>query len=148
MKMSHPFLYLLVLAGSLFVVTVSFGEMLWGAAPGASPHWTEKMFYGMCHQLPDRTYSSGGAMMAVNTRCFGIFAGIAAGWILMPFLTKLTVGNRWPIFLLLAALILQVADYAGNMFELWENTNHSRAILGSLLGIAVPLSLTDLFYQQ
>ncbi len=148
MKISHPYLYLLVLAGSLLVLAVSLGEMLWGTASGASSHWTEQMFYGLCHQLPDRTYSSGGAMMAVNTRCFGIFAGIAAGWILMPFLAKLTVGNRWPILLLLSALILQFTDYAGNMFELWENTNHSRAVLGSLLGIAVPLSLSDLFHQH
>lgn len=148
MKLSHPFLYLFVMACSMFVLAVSLGEILWGTASGTGQHWTEKMFYGICHQLPSRTYHSGNLMMAVNTRCFGIFAGIAAGWIFMPFLKKFTVGNRWPILLLLAAALLQTVDFAGNMIALWENTNHSRAALGSVLGLAIPLSLSDLFYQQ
>ncbi|REL24568.1 DUF2085 domain-containing protein [Rhodohalobacter sp. SW132] len=148
MKLLHPFLYLFVLAGSLFILAVSFGEILWGASVGSGPHWSERMFDGICHRIPDRTYSSGNLLMAVNTRCFGVFAGMAAGFILMPLLKKFTVGNRWPILLLLAAVAVQITDYAGNMFELWENTNHSRAVLGSLLGLSVPLSVSELFYQR
>lgn len=147
MKLLHPFLYVFVLICSLFIVAVSFGEMLWGTAP-TGKHWTEMMFSGICHQLPGRTYSYNGLYMAVNTRCFGIFAGMLAGWILLPLIKKFTVGNRWAILLLLAATILQIADYLGNMIELWSNTNHSRAILGSVFGLAIPLSLSDLFYQK
>ncbi|CAN5302389.1 hypothetical protein BH23BAC3_BH23BAC3_23880 [soil metagenome] len=148
MKLSHPFLYLFVLACSLFVIAVSLGELLWGTAPGTEQHWTEKMFFGICHQLPDRTYSVNGQYMSVNTRCFGIFTGIAIGWMLIPFINKFTVGNRWPVLLLLAAVLLQIADYVGNMIELWQNTNHSRAFLGSLAGLAIPVSLSDLFYKR
>jgi uncharacterized membrane protein len=147
MKLLHPFLYIFVLICSLFIVAVSFGEMLWGTTPSGK-HWTEMMFSGICHQLPGRTYSYDGLFMAVNTRCFGIFAGLLAGWILLPLIKKFTVGNRWAILLLLAATILQIADYLGNMIELWSNTNHSRAIIGGVLGVAIPLSLSDLFYQK
>lgn len=146
MKLSHHFLYLIVLACSLFVLAISFGELLWGSGPGTGQHWTEKMFYGICHQLPDRTYSVNGQYMAVNTRCFGIFTGIVIGWMLIPFISKFTVGNRWPVLLLLAAVLIQIADYAGNIIELWQNTNHSRAFLGSFMGLTIPISLADLFY--
>jgi len=147
MKLMHPFLYLSVLVCSIFIVAVSFGEMLWGAAPSGR-HWAEMMFSGICHQLPGRTYSADGLYMAVNTRCFGIFAGMLAGWILLPLIKKFTVGNRWAILLLLAAAILQIIDYLGNMIELWSNTNHSRAVLGGVFGLAIPISLSDLFYQK
>jgi len=147
MKLLHPFLYLFVLVCSMFIVAISFGETVWGES-STGQHWTERMFFGICHQLPDRTYSIDSIYMAVNTRCFGIFTGMLAGWILLPFIKKFTVGNRWAILLLLAATILQIADYLGNMIELWSNTNHSRAILGSVFGLAIPLSLSDLFYQK
>lgn len=147
-RLSHPFLYLLVLAGVGFVFLASFGEILWGEASGANLHWAEKLFFGVCHQLPDRTYHLGETMMAVNTRCLGIFFGIAAGWLLIPGIGAHTAGKRWPVMLLLLALSLQVVDYLGNLAEIWQNTNHSRAILGTLFGAAISLSLSDLFIKH
>jgi len=148
MKLSHPLLYFSVLAAVILLLLLSLGETVWGAAPAGELHWTEKMFFGICHQLPDRTYRFGEAMMAVNTRCFGIFAGIVAGWIFMPYTAKFASGKSWPVLLLLAAVVLQIADYFGNLVQLWENTNNSRALLGSLLGMAMSLSITDLFYKE
>lgn len=147
-RLSHPFLYLLVLAGVAFVFLASFGEILWGKASGTNLHWAEKLFFGVCHQLPDRTYHIGEAMMAVNTRCFGIFLGIAAGWLLIPGIGAYAAGKRWPVILLLLALSLQVVDYLGNLTEIWQNTNHSRAILGTFFGAAMSISLSDLFMKH
>ncbi|NBC25594.1 MAG: DUF2085 domain-containing protein [Bacteroidetes bacterium] len=145
-EISNTYLYLLSVAGSLAVVLFASGELLWGTSNDAGPHWTEHMFYGICHRIPDRTYGFENAFMAVNTRCFGVFAGNFAGWLFLPLFSKITVGKRWPIFLLLLSVLLQAADVAGNMAGLWENTNHSRALLGCLLGFAIPLSVSDLFY--
>lgn len=148
-RLSSPFLYLFVLVCVLFVLLMSFGEILWGTTGAvAERHWTEKMFFGICHQLPDRTYSVDGVLMAVNTRCFGIFLGIVVGWIAIPFIGKCATDKRWPVNLLLLAVILQVFDYFGNLIELWHNTNHSRALLGALFGVALSVSVSDLFAKR
>jgi len=86
--------------------------------------------------------------MAVNTRCFGIFLGLWLGWISIPWVKSKTVGKRWPMWILAVAVILQIIDFSGNIVGLWENTNHSRAALGLLLGISVPIAIADLFYLQ
>ena len=144
-RIANPFLYFLVLLFLCFVVITSTGEMVWGMAPEGQLHWTEKLFFGLCHQLPDRTYTIDGIMMAVNTRCFGIFLGMAAGWIVLPFVARLTVGKKWPLLLLALAVSLQIVDYLGNLAELWQNTNHSRAVLGAIFGMALSVSVSDLF---
>jgi len=145
-RFSNHYLYFLVLISLLSVLALSLGEMAWGAAQPGELHWTEKLFFNLCHQLPDRTYSSDGLMMAVNTRCFGIFLGMAAGWMIIPFAGKHSEGKRWPVILLMVAITLQIVDYLGNLAELWQNTNHSRAILGALLGVALSVSVSDLFF--
>ena len=147
-RLSNPFLYLLVLICVSFVFLASFGEILWGFSSVGERHWTEKMFFGVCHQLPDRTYIIEGAMMAVNTRCFGVFLGMLAGWVLIPFAGSYAEGRRWPVTFLLLAIVLQIVDYLGNLVELWHNTNHSRALLGALFGIALSVSVSDLFLKR
>ncbi|MEX0662720.1 MAG: DUF2085 domain-containing protein [Balneolaceae bacterium] len=143
--MQHRKLYIVVSFALLAVVLFSLGEILWGGSE--SRHWTEWMFYGICHQIPDRTYSLGGYYMAVNTRCFGIFLGLWLGWFTIPWINRKTIGKRWPIWILTVAVILQIIDYSGNMFDVWENTNHSRAVLGLMLGISVPIAISDLFVR-
>lgn len=147
-RISHPFLYFFVLAGTLFILAASAGSMLWGNAAPGQLHWTEQLFYGVCHRLPDRTYQIGGSFMAVNTRCFGIFAGLFTGWLLMPVVGKHAAGRKWPLVFLMAAVLLQVVDYMGNLIEIWQNTRHSRALLGALFGFAMPAALADLFINQ
>jgi uncharacterized membrane protein len=146
-RLSQPYLYLFTLICVTFVLLVSLGEVLWGPTEGAR-HWTEKMFFGVCHQLPDRTYWIDGLMMAVNTRCFGIFSGIVAGWLILPLVGPYAVGKRWPVILLGVAISFQIVDYLGNLAELWHNTNHSRAILGALFGAALSLSVSDMFVKR
>ncbi|MFO7846709.1 MAG: DUF2085 domain-containing protein [Balneolaceae bacterium] len=147
-RISHPFLYFFVLAGTLFILVSSAGSMLWGNAAPGQLHWTEQLFYGVCHRLPDRTYQIGGAFMAVNTRCFGIFAGLFAGWLFMPVYGRYTAGRRWPLLFLLTAAVFQIVDYVGNLLEIWQNTLHSRALLGALFGFALPVAIADLFINQ
>lgn len=147
-RLSNPFLYFFVFLCVFFVLLVSFGEVLWGISFVAERHWTEKLFFGICHRLPDRTYLFDGVLMAVNTRCFGIFLGIVAGWTLIPIMGRYAAGRRWPILLLLLAVILQVVDYMGNLTELWQNTNNSRAFIGALFGVALSLSVSDLFIKR
>jgi len=147
-RFSNPILYFFVLCLLWFVLIASLGEMVWGTAAPGELHWSEKLFFDLCHQLPDRTYTAGGTMMAVNTRCFGIFFGLAAGWLVLPITGRYTAGNRWPVILLITAITLQIVDYLGNLTELWQNTNHSRAFLGALFGAALSITVSDMFIKS
>jgi len=145
--MKQKWLYFGVLTALFLLVLFSLGSGLWGSEQ-TGRHWTEKLFYGVCHQMPDRSFTFNSLPMAVNSRCFGIFFGLFAGWLTIPLSYKLTFKKTWPVKLLLFAVILQIIDFSGNYLQLWVNTNLSRALLGFLLGAGASLSIGDLFYNN
>ncbi|PTM14445.1 MAG: hypothetical protein DA443_04620 [Bacteroidetes bacterium] len=143
---THPILYASLAVSLLLLVLFSMGEVIWPAAPVGEKHWTETLFFGVCHQIPSRTFQVDGRFMAVNTRCFGIFAALFVSWLIMPFVQRFSGEGAWPGVLLLVAVMIQIIDYSGNLMQLWVNTNFSRFWTGALLGGAVPIYLADLFF--
>lgn len=142
--MRYKWLYTGVFAALFLLVLFSLGQGFWGSG-NSSVHWTEKLFYGICHQIPERSFLFNGIPMAVNTRCFGIFAGLLAGWILIPLVKHATADARWPVWIFFVAVMLQIIDYSGNLFHLWENTNYTRAVAGGVLGFTGSLVISGLF---
>lgn len=142
--MQNKKIYLFVLAGLFLLVILSMGSGVF-EKNGNVNNIIYRTFGTICHQIPDRSFKINDVQMAVNTRCFGIFSGLLAGWVLIPFLGNLTKEKKWPQVLLGIAVILQISDYTGNMFHVWENTNESRFILGILLGSAASVYLSDTF---
>lgn len=142
--MSNKWLYL-GLWGALFLILLfSMGGGVWGAESTIG-HWTGDMFRNLCHQDPDRSFFINNLQMAVNSRCFGVFAGLLSGWTLIPLFVKVKFKKNPFLWLLLFALIIQIIDYMGNHFGLWINSNESRLILGCFLGFTASLSIYDLF---
>lgn len=144
--MKNVWLYLGVLSALAMLVLVSLGEGFWGGGNGI--HWTNRLMADVCHQMPNRSFRIADIPMAVNTRCFGVFAGLLAGWLLILPLKDHLAGQRWLFWLLIAAVILQAADVAGNIAGLWSNTNLSRFFTGSLLGITAGLLPADRFSNR
>lgn len=145
--MQYKWFYTGILASLIFLVIVSLGGGIWGADQTIG-HWTGKLLEGMCHQMPDRSFSVNGIQMAVNTRCFGIFAGLLAGWLSIPIMIWLRASKKWTLWILLCTVFLQIVDFTGNLLGLWANTNASRFVLGLLLGIAVAAVISELFKQK
>jgi uncharacterized membrane protein len=145
--MNNKGLFFAVLFSMLMMVLTSLGKGFWGGESGRI-HWTEKLFYGICHQIPERSFFVNGEPMAVNSRCFGVFSGLLGAWVLIPVFGKKQGNRKWPIWLLVFAIGIQIIDYSGNLLQLWDNTNESRFILGLLLGISGPVVLADQFYTQ
>lgn len=143
---THLILYASLAVALFFLVLFSLGQVIWPEAAHGGKHWTESLFYGVCHQIPSRTFQVDGRLMAVNTRCFGIFSALFLSWLMMPFVRRFFGGGAWPGALLLVAIMVQIIDYSGNLMQLWINTNLSRFWTGALLGGAVPLYLADLFF--
>lgn len=123
------------------------GGGIWGA-DSTFGHWTGDMFRNLCHQDPNRSFYVNNLQMAVNSRCFGVFAGLFLGWTLIPLFVKAKLKKNPFLWLLLLALIIQIIDYVGNHYELWVNSNESRLIFGCFLGLSASLSIYDLFKSK
>jgi len=71
----------------------------------------------------------------VCARCFGLYAGFAAGVMLYPLVRSLgkrdTPARAW----LIIAAVPTTVDFALGFFGIWENTHFSRSLTGALLGI-------------
>jgi uncharacterized membrane protein len=109
-------------------------------------------FSATCHQIPERSFHLEGFPLAVCARCFGLYAGAAAGVLFYPLARGLArrdaPGRAW---LLLAAAPTTI-DFALGFFGVWENTHLSRFLTAVLLGAAVafyvvPAAL-DLSYKR
>ncbi len=72
-------------------------------------------------------------------RCFGLYAGFAAGVMLYPLVRSLgkrdTPARAW----LIIAAVPTTVDFALGFFGLWENTHLSRSVTGALLGAVAAL---------
>lgn len=109
-------------------------------------------FSAACHQMPGRSFHLEGFPLAVCARCFGLYAGAAAGALFYPLARGFKRRDApWRGWLLLAAAPTTV-DFALGFFGVWENTHLSRFLTAVLLGAAaafyvVPAAL-DLSYRK
>lgn len=125
------------------------------AAPllAADNHYTAALvayrsFGAVCHQMPERSFELRDFPLAVCARCFGLYAGFAAGALLYPAARRLSdppPHRRW----LLLALVPTALDFGLDFGGWWSNTHASRAWTGALLGAVsafyVVPGLLDLF---
>lgn len=93
------------------------------------------VFHAFCHQLADRSPHVDGIQLAVCWRCMGFYAGLVGGALLLPLVGR---GDAWingnAKWLLLGALVIMGADWAGPQVGYWDNTWASRMTTGLLLG--------------
>jgi uncharacterized membrane protein len=85
-------------------------------------------FSQLCHQDRTRSFLLGGAPVAVCVRCLGIYWGVAVGA-----LVRLRMARR----LLVAALVLNLADVATGVLHWHGSLPLVRFSLGLMLGVGV-----------
>lgn len=144
--MKYKTLYFIILAGLIFILIASFGNGIWNR-PLDYTDWQYRVFRGVCHQLPDRSFHINSVPMAVNTRCFGIFSGLLAAWIWVPYLIDITKGEKWPGYFLGITVFVHVIDFLAGQLSVWNSSNFSRFFLGIFLGIALVCMISDQFYK-
>lgn len=148
MQIQQRELYLLVLGLILFVVLTAFGGGIFNQQGPWQLQWQHQMFSDLCHQSAERSFWINGQPMAVCSRCIGIYAGFAFGWILLPILALSTFTQNWPMRKgALAVVILNFIDIIGNILSLWENTLVSRLVLGSAIGTTAALIFSGDFFK-
>ncbi|MEX0995099.1 MAG: DUF2085 domain-containing protein [Balneolaceae bacterium] len=145
--MKYKNLYLGVLLGLVVLFVSSLGSGIW-YEPADYTSWPYRMFYGVCHQIPERSFLINDVPMAVNSRCFGIFTGLLIAWLALPLLVRSLYGRNWPVKILGVAVILQIIDFTGSQLSIWNSSNPLRFVLGVTLGTAVVLVLTEAFKSK
>jgi len=145
--MKHRNLYLLVLAGLTLLLVISLGNGLY-RQPYSADAWPYLLLRSICHQIPERSFTLNGVQMAANARCFGIFAGLWAVWLLMPLLIRTGVNRYGVPGVLLLAVALQLLEKLAGLLSVWNSSNFSRFLFGLLLGAAVVHAISDQFAKQ
>ncbi len=95
-----------------------------------------KAFSVICHQMPDRSFHILEHKFGVCSRCFGVYFGILAGFVIYPLLRPVDVIEPFPRFWLFGAMVPIGIDWSLTIFGIWENTFTTRFVTGLILGIA------------
>ena len=92
-------------------------------------------FDPVCHQLFDRSPHVEGTSFAVCHRCFGAYAGLAAGSLLFTASRGRSLIAWAPFLLLVLATVPGFVDWAGEVVGIWTNTPLSRVMTGGWFGV-------------
>jgi len=146
-----PFWYGVLVVVSTMLFVVSMGGGLFGLGSDHLYHQLSlHAFDSLCHQQHDRSLSLQGVVMAVCSRCFGIYGSFWVGLLLLPILIQVGLPYRRThairgIMLALSAIIV---DFLGNFTGIWMNSHQSRIILGVLFGLSLAWLLAGEYKQK
>lgn len=93
-------------------------------------------FQAVCHQLPERSFHVAGFPLAVCARCFGLYAGGAAGVLAYPLVRAVTRRDAPARGWLFAAAAPTCVDFLLGVTGVWANTHLSRFLTALALGAA------------
>lgn len=141
----------------MVLLALAAGALAWTTALIATPVLPAPMagtIYAfcalICHQLPERSFHAAGAQLPVCARCFGIYAGAAAG--LMTALPVRAVRRSQtrsrspraevdPRILITLGAIPTLVTVAFEWARLGSTSNSVRAATGAVLGAALAWAL-------
>jgi uncharacterized membrane protein len=138
-----------MLALGLFILALGGG--LWGLEPHHLYHqWAMMAFDPLCHQAPDRSLMISGTMMAVCSRCLGIYGAFSGGLFLFPMVLwgMRVYAHGVSVRLMVLALGIIVIDFVGNGVGWWTNTHLSRILTGMLFGLSLSWFMAGERIQQ
>lgn len=95
-----------------------------------------QFFSYLCHQIDGRSFHIAGEPFGVCTRCFGVYLGLVAGFVIYPFWRNIGEVEPLPKFWLIVSLVPITVDWSLTFFNIWQNTDISRFVTGLIVGIA------------
>ncbi len=108
--------------------------------------------YGLCHQLPERSFFAAGHQLPVCARDTGIYVGFAVGLIVLAVIaggSRPTRLPRWPVALLaLLFVVMMIADGLTSYALVRESNNSIRLLTGLGTGWALAVSLVPMLNAQ
>jgi uncharacterized membrane protein len=104
--------------------------------------------FGLCHQLPERSFAFGGLQWPVCARCSGIYLGLVCALIalLLAYRGRQRGGGpAWPFWPFLALALAAMAYDGFSSYLGWRPTTN---LLRLLTGVAVGAALAVLLYSM
>jgi uncharacterized membrane protein len=111
--------------------------------------------YGICHQIPERTFFFNGQPMPLCARCSGTYLGALLGFVGLLIMGRRRAGELPPprvILMLVGFIVLMGIDGVNSYLsffpaapQLYEPRNLLRLITGSLNGLALSLIVYPVF---
>ncbi len=134
----HPLFYFVVLPSIFFFAFAVWSPPLfYSTLPEWFGSWQKALFSQVCHQLPARSLNINRVPLAVCSRCTGIYTGLFAAIVILPFIFTFVIKAKLYIMRVFAlASLAIVLDGAANLFHLWYSTDQFRLITGTLWGMA------------
>ena len=97
--------------------------------------------FGLCHQLPERSFAAGGVQVPVCARDEGIYLGFAVAILVITILQRgrkpSGVSPWWVILILLGFIGVMAVDGVTSYAGLRETTNSIRLLTGLMAGFAI-----------
>jgi len=94
------------------------------------------VFARICHQDPARSFLIGGVPLPVCVRCTAVYLGFLGAVSFWPLLKRIAAKGNSLLWLLMAAVVLMTVDAGLNLVGIQNGTPTTRALTGSLLGVA------------
>jgi uncharacterized membrane protein len=140
--------YRILLFSVIFLFLAALGPG-WYLSEGDTAWMHYQLFDMLCHQDPERSFHFMGSLMAVCSRCIGVYGGALAGTALMPLFARwVSDQKKGSLFFFGFATLTNFTDLIGNYFGIWTNTSESRLILGFLFGTSTVLLLSRAFFTK
>jgi uncharacterized membrane protein len=92
------------------------------------------LFNYICHRIPERSFHIVGEQFGVCSRCFGVYFGLFAGFAVYPLWRRIEDTEPLARFWLFLSMVPIGVDWSLTVFGIWENTQLSRFITGTILG--------------
>jgi len=92
----------------------------------------------VCHQVPARSFVTGGVQWPVCARCAGIYLGVAAGfaaWLVVRRVTDRRLAPGSLIKILSVVAVPTLVSWGCGVMGVWDGTNAIRFMLAAPLGV-------------
>jgi uncharacterized membrane protein len=145
-KITNTFISKVIYGLVLFLAIVWFISLLFPAylAAYGDALWAARLhhcFAALCHQIPSRSFTLYGHVVAVCARCMGIYGGLVLGILVYPcfraYQDRELPARRYLLF----ALAPTAIDFSLGLLGVVNNTHFSRLLTGMIAGIALPFYL-------
>lgn len=120
----------------LWAVAIVAAPLAKSAGVNAISDALYSLYSMICHRIPERSFHIAGEQFGVCSRCFGVYFGLFAGFAIYPLWRRIELTEPIARIWLFLSMIPIGVDWSLTIFGIWENTQLSRFVTGTILGLA------------
>jgi uncharacterized membrane protein len=147
-KKEHKFYVFLLAAAVIWLSLIVGAPLLARTSMKQTSLFLYFSFAPFCHQLAERSFMLGGYPLAVCSRCFGIYCGLLAGFLIFPLMRRFNFHKVIDRRYLIAGCIPMALDVSFMIFHVYHSNKWTRFFSGMCFGIILAFYVLPGFYQM